>query len=275
MVMGYEDGVSTRPMVYGTSHDFQQHKDHRKIISLGSPDCDLYIYRFKVYNTSLSDRDILNNFIADARSAEEMIDRYERNQIYQEGILTPEYLAEKCPDLRIIKIECPRFTNDKDDKVSGTTIECIYKNGDPILDNWVATDCVHSGQGTSSNNYGAAGRNLDLIMKPYKDYGNTPVITLGDGKTIVNKVSLTRNSVDANYFNVKVNIASSENANNACLANRYNAYNPYKRPLVRDSEEEAAKVKDTMEFQNCVIFLKESGSDTHTEFADNNWHKIA
>ena len=280
MVMGYEDGVSTRPMVYDDTHDFQQYQGYRKPIRLGSDDCDLYIYRFKVYNKSLSDRDILNNFIADARSAEEMIERYDRNQIYKEGILDPDYLAEMCPDLRIIKLEVPHFTADKDDKVYDKNIqsivECIYKNGDPIYDNWVAYDIVHSGQGTSSNNYGAAGRNLDLILKSYKDYGNSPYIILGDGSR-VSKVSLTRESVPVNYFNVKVNIASSENANNALLAKRYNQYNPYNRPFVREDESIIPYIKDTMEFQNCVIFLKESDPDltTHVEFNDNNWHYYA
>ena len=207
MIMGYEDGVSTRPLVYDDTHDLQQQMGYRNNISLGSPDCDLYIYRFKVYNKSLSDKDILNNFIADARSAEEMIARYDRNQIYKEGVLDPDYLAEVCPQLRIIKLEVPHFTADKDDKVYEPTIptiiECIYKGGDPVYDNWVAYDCVHSGQGTSSNNYGPAGRNLDLIIKPYKDYGNAPYIVLGDG-TQVSKVSLTRDSIPTNYFNVKV-----------------------------------------------------------------------
>ena len=293
MVMGYEDGVSTRPLVYDATHDFQQHKDYRKTISLGSDECDLYIYRFKIYNNSLSDRDILNNFIADARSADEMIARYDRNQIYNEGILDPDYLAEVCPQLRIIKIETPYFTSDKDEKIGRVTVEntnevlttnveCIYKGGDPILDNWVATDVVHSGQGTSSNNYGPAGRNLDVIIKRYKDkkteqyLNESPIITLSDGKE-VSKVSLTRNSVDVNYFNIKVNIASSENANNALLAKRYNDYNPYSRPIIRGTEEEAAKVKDTMEFQNCVVFVKETHPDVtkHREFNDNNWHFYA
>lgn len=280
MVMGYEDGVSTRPMVYDDTHDFQQYQGYRMPISLGSDDCDLYIYRFKVYNKSLSDRDILNNFIADARSAEGMINRYDRNQIYKEGVLDPDYLAEICPDLRIIKLEVPHFTADKDDKVYDpnipTIIECIYKNGDPIYDNWVAYDCVHSGQGTSSNNYGASGRNLDLIMKSYKDYGNAPYIVLGDGSQ-VSKVSLTRESIPVNYFNVKVNIASSENANNALLAKRYNQYNPYNRPFVREDESIIPHIKDTMEFQNCVIFVKESDPDlsTHVEFNDNNYHFYA
>lgn len=277
MVMGYEDGVSTRPLIYDSTHDFQQFQGYRKPITLGSDDCDLYIYRMKVYNTSLSDRDILNNFIADTRTAEEMIDRYNRNQIYKEGVLDPDYLAEVCPQLRILKLEVPWFTNDKDDKVYNADIpsilECIYKNGDPIYDNWVAYDIIHSGQGTSSNNYGPAGRNIDLILKSYKDYGNAPYIVLGDN-TQVSKVSLTRESVPVNYLNLKVNIASSENANNALLQKRYNTYNPYNRPFVREDESIIPYIKDTMEFQNCVLFVKESDPDlsTHREFGDNQWH---
>lgn len=280
MVMGYEDGVSTRPLIYDDTHDFQQYQGYRKAIELGSNDCDLCIYRFKVYSNSLSDRDILNNFIADARSADEMIRRHDRNQIYKEGVLDPDYLAEVCPDLRIIKLEVPHFTKDKDDKVYDSKIqsivECVYKGGDPVYDNWVAYDIVHSGQGTSSNNYGPAGRNLDIIMKSYKDYGNNPYIVLGDGSQ-TNKVSLTRESIPTNYFNVKVNIASSENANNAVLAKRYDRYNPYKRPFVREDESIISHIKDTMEFQNCVIFLKESDTDlsTHVEFNDNLWHLYA
>lgn len=148
MVMGYEDGVATRPMVYSDSHNFTQ--SNPQYIKIGSENCDVFVYRFKVYNTSLTDRGILNNFIADARNAEEMIARYNRNQIYDEnGQLTPETLAEKCPWLRIIKIEAPHFTNNKSDKVSGTTIQCIYRGGDPVLDNWTAYNVMHSGRTTT------------------------------------------------------------------------------------------------------------------------------
>lgn len=106
--------------------------------------------------------------------------------------------------------------------------------------------------------------------------GNTPYIKLSDG-TQVSKVSLTRDSIPVNYFNVKVNIASSENTNNAYLAKHYNDFNPYVRPFVRTDATEIPKIKDTMEFQNCVIFLKETDTNinNHTEFADSDWHFYA
>lgn len=275
MIMGYEDGVSTRPMVYDDSYNFTQNTP--KIISLGSPDCDLHIYRFKVYNTALTDRGILNNFIADARNAEEMISRYDRNQIYDENSqLDPDVLAEKCPWLRVYKLSAPYFTNNKSDKVPYTTIQQIYKGGDPVLDNWTCYDCSHSGQGTSSNNYGAAGRNLDFIMNKSQIEGVEPYFKLGDG-TETDKITLSRTSVPVAYLNAKVNIASSNNLTNAILANRYNEFNPYNRPFVRAEGVNTDFIKDTMEFYNCVIFIQETNEDlsTHREFADNNWHFYA
>ena len=280
MIMGYEDGVPSRPLVYDSTFSFTQNDP--KPITLGSPDCDVYIYRFKVYNTSLTNTEILSNFIADARSVDDMISRYNRNQIYDKNNkLTAETLAEKCPWLRVYKVEAPYFTNNKKDKVPGTTITQIYKNGDPVLDNWVCYDAQHSGQGTSSNNYGASGRNLDFIMNKsgVKDsLGNDikPHFILGDGSRAT-KISMTRNSVPVAYLNAKVNIASSNNLTNAILANRYNKFNPYKRPFVRDADYPIDNIKDTMEFHNCVIFIKESNADlsTHREFADTDWHFYA
>lgn len=266
-IMTYEDGVPYRPLDYKSSNRLYQ-QDKVPVV-IGSEDCDVHIYRMKFYNSSLRDSEILDNFIADAPNAEEMIARYERNQIYDEnGNLSPEKLAEFCPNLKIIMIECPHFTEGKDYKISGTTIRCIHTGGDLVLDNWTAVNCQHSGQGTTSDKYGISSRNIRLIM----NRDNTE-LTLGDGTTKYyngeGKVSLTRDSVPNNFFNIKVNVASSENANNALLAKRYEDFLPYQTVAnKRDS-----KVKTTMEFVNCVVFVKETGDETErTEFQDNEWH---
>jgi hypothetical protein len=86
------------------------------------------------------------------------------------------------------------------------------------------------------------------------------------------RISLTRTSFPTNYMNFKVNIASSENANNALLQKRYNDYLPYVSPAnKRDS-----RLKNDMEFVPAVLFIREnSESDSHLEFSDTNWHKTA
>lgn len=301
MVMGYEDGVATKPLVYTSGATFVQgiQDDDAEYITLGSTSCDLYIYRFKAYRKALTSKEVLNNFITDARSASEMLKRYNRNQIYNEAVndlnvstgyseAYIEHFAKQCPDLRVILLSAPRFTKSKSDKVPNSITRQIYTNGREVEDNWTVYNMMHSGQGTSSNLYGAAGRNLDLIMNKKNDdqnsenYGKYPWIEFSDGTVLEGKdlkLNLTKTSVPINYLNIKVNIASSENANNAELARRYNQYNPYQRPLVRE-DGYAYDVKDTMEFYNCVVFVQETdptqdanGNYTsHVEFNDCNWH---
>lgn len=300
MVMGYEDGVATKPLVYTSGATFIQgiQDSDAEYITLGSTSCDLYIYRFKAYRKALTSKEVLNNFITDARSASEMLRRYNRNQIYNEAVADLnisagysesyiEHFAKQCPDLRVILLSCPRFTKSKSDKVPNSIVRQIYTNGREV-DNWTVYNMMHSGQGTSSNLYGASGRNLDLIMNKKNEdtnsenYNKYPWIEFSDGTTLSGKelkLNLTEKSVPINYLNIKLNIASSENANNAELARRYNQFNPYKRPLVRE-EGYPYEVKDTMEFYNCVVFVQETDTTqdangnytAHVEFNDCNWH---
>ena len=292
-VTGYEDGVATRVKIYDNSDSFVQKVGNRQNIKFGSNDCDLLIYRLKIYENELTDEQILTNFIADARTGEEMVARYERNQIYdpEEGNkLTPEYLSKVCPWLRVISISAPTFTTGKEssDAVMDSTIEYRYGNGEKegTLSYWKCTDAVHVGQGTSSNYYGASGRNIDLVLKEYKDRGNNPIIYLGEGEDAptTSKVALSKTSIPNNYFNIKVNIASSENANNALLAKRFNEYQIFKRPFadsqyvtIQDEDGKNIRIapKDTMEFFNCVVFIRETAETGHTEFNDDEFHFYA
>ena len=281
IVMSYEDGAPGKPCEYTETSSFKQTSPQP--ITIGSADCDVHIYRMKAYSMSLTDTDIKNNFIADARNADEILARYNRNQIYNtdgkivstsaNGDFSADALMKAAPDLRYIFLEVPQFTNDKDNKIDGCTVYFRYPNGTRPQDNWTCTGMRHRGQGTSSNLYGYAGRNIDLCMDR-----STSLFTWTDeeGNTVESKtITLTDTSVPTDYLNIKVNIASSENANNAEMARRFNEYQPF----LRYARKKDSKVKDTMEFYNCVVFIRETSTDLantpHREFNGNDWHFYA
>lgn len=252
------DGIPCKVELYDGSDNFTQASPVG--ITIGSDNCDVLVYRMKTYSMNLSDDEILDNFIADAKNADEMIERYNRNNITDaSGELNPDLLAERCPNLRIIKISAPTFTTGKKNEVADTIIQQIYKNGRAIEDNWTAKGS-HKGQGTSSDHYGEAGRNVDI-----KCSGGFVFADDSTGSTY----ALVEGAVPENYFNIKVNIASSENANNALLADDFNTFNPY----VRDDKKNG--VRDTMAFYPCVVFVQETDIENSTVFHDGQWHFYA
>ena len=311
-VMAYEDGVPSKAYVYKNSERFYQYTPQDIVI--GSDYCDVRIYRFKIYSTALSTSNIMRNFIADSRNSDIMLARYNRNAIYYNNethtytpysdtnnvVLDPERLAPLIPNVKVLMLETDHFTTSKKTFVK-SSLRCIHApggtlyGGDAYYDNWLFENGWHSGQGTTSDNYGNAGRNVDFLFncdgthKPSdkveaeEDYISR--VTLGyntesattesvtDWKGNSGKVSLTRTSVPNNFFNLKVNIASSENVNNALLQKRYSDFLPYISPAKRRD----SKIKNDMEFVPAILFVKETNDDlsTHNEFMDKNWHFYA
>ena len=312
----YEDGVPSAAKLYTTGNSILEQTAPGSL-TIGSDDCDVYIYKMRLYNRALTDKQILSNFYADGLTVDDMMARYNRNKnLITNNIdeLTPQLVAQECPDLRVIMIEAPNLTGGKTSFIKNTKIRCIYKNGRPE-DNWVALNAYHAGQGTSSDNYGASARNLDIIFgfdgkdtvivpKPQKnnyqfdpnyksilikgldndtsndiktaeEYENAGYnVYYNDTDKEPGTVSLTEKSVPNNWFNIKVNVASSENTNNAFLQKRFDRYlqqHVYKTP----AQKRDSKIKNDMEFFNCVIFIKET--DTPKEFVNDNgaerhWH---
>lgn len=309
-VMSYEDGVPSKAYVYDSGDRFYQYDP--KDIVIGSDYCDVRIYRLKIYSTSLTTNGIMRNFIADSRDSTTMLNRYDRNSIYYnretnkytpysgEGVLDPERLAPVIPNVKILMLDTDHFTTSKKTFVK-SSLRCIHASGgelyegDPYYDNWFFENGYHAGQGTTSDNYGNAGRNVDFLFnsdgvhkpsdKVSAESGYVSQVTLGyntenattervtDWKGDSGKITLTRTSIPNNFFNLKVNIASSENANNALLQKRYNDYLPYISP----AKQRDSRTKNDMEFVPAILFIRENNPDvsTHNEFLDTEWHFYA
>lgn len=259
----YLDGVISSTTVYATDDNFTQ--TNKQYITIGSDDCDVYIYMIKAYETSLSMDNHIENFIADAPNAQEMVERYNRNDILLDagstGSLTSisySKLATQAPNTRVHLWDIPRMTDGKKDYVDGCSYQQIYTNGDQrhqISAEGVRI-CI---QGTSSVNYKDSGANTDgNFLQGFTD---------GNGNHI-DTYSMTDDSIGVNYFNTKVNIASCENINNMCIAEWYNRYQPY-QTLWRQKNPQG---RDCMEHHMGVQFIKDQ---SHGLFSDDEYHMYA
>ena len=256
-IQTYLDGVLTSTNVYAADDNFTQ--TNKKKIVIGSTDCDVYIYMVKAYETYLTADNHIENFIADAPNAQEMVLRYERNDILADnGEISYEKLATKNPECRVHLWSIPRMTEGKKDYVDGCSYQQIYNAGE-ARHQLTAENVRICIQGTSSVNYKDSGANTDgNFLEGFTD---------GNGQHI-DAYSMEDDSIPVNYFNTKVNIASCENINNMCLAEWYNRFQPYKT-LWRQKNPNA---RDCMEHHMGVQFIRDQ---SHGLFPDDNYHMYA
>ena len=247
-IQTYLDGVLSSTNIYAANDNFTQ--STKKNIVIGSPDCDIYIYMVKLYETYITRENHIVNFIADAPNAIEMVARYDRNDILAEnGEIDYTKLATKNPNLRVHLWDIPRMTQNKmkKDPVAGCSYQQIYMAGSEA-DQISAENVTIGVQGTSSVNYISSAANTD---------GNfTEGFTDGNGNHIAG-YSMSANSIPVNYFNTKVNVASCENINNMCIAAWYNDHQPYKSGAIAN----VPNARDCMEHHIGVQFIRDRHED--------------
>lgn len=255
------DGSHDRNIIYSADDGMQQTSPVG--ITIGSPNCDVYVYMVKAYPTYLTNENELSNFIIDAPNAYEMVNRYNRNDVLSAtGEIDYTNLAKNNPDLRVLLLDINRMSTGKKDNVVAYTARQIYNAGG-ATHCWTVNNACVTIQGTSSVGYLESAGNVDINFKNGREFTSdnetfiTGQLTFDDGSTSTKGYSMTSDSIPVDYMNVKVNVASSENANNACIADWYNTYQPWKSPARKKN----AKSRDTMEFHPGVIFIRDRSGD--------------
>lgn len=247
------DGVPAGYVIYNENDDFVGPKSTK--IAIGSQDCDVHIYMIKLYEKSLSDDEHLDNFIFDAPNAEEMIRRYNRNNILskeRQGEIDPILLAQNNPDCLVHVYEIPRMTKTKKDPVYPCTYD-QYHGSKQIK--YHAENVMIKVQGTSSEKYVVSAANIDTDFQ-YSENGNIPtgLMEVETGEVMTDGWSMDDGTaIPVNYTCTKVNVASCENANNVLNQEWYNLFQPYKTVLRCKNP----RARDTMQFTNGVLFMKD------------------
>ena len=212
LIYCYINGIMSGTVQYPASDDFAQTSPVG--ISIGSNDCTIDIYCIRVYDNDLTRSQVLDNWIADTQSVEDMLSRYQRNRVYDEyGQVVKERLPS---DLPYLIIECPELPQYKGDK---KTVSGSYTDPQDPSRNFTFTGAQFDVQGTSSQYY---------ERKNYKGKFKNGFDMVSGGT--VSGYKLREDSIPVSTFCFKADVASSEGANNVELVRLYDMACPYKTP---------------------------------------------
>ena len=248
LVTVWLDGIPSSANAY-TAGDLVQNENP---MIIGSQYCDVWIYAIRAYNSALTEQDMIQNYISLGSTTQEKIARSKENEVYDEGqkitswyshqVISPASLHRAAPDLTIITIAADRMTVSKKDPVpaditiqDGTTVLELQRASGPDAKD----GALFKVQGTSSVAYGRSALNMDMDFK-------------GCGV----KYQISPNAIGVNYLNIKVNVASSENANNVCAVDWYNAMEPF----LIEARKNNPSIRDTVEGKPCAVFFTNTGS---------------
>ena len=227
----YINGIMSGVIQYPVDDDFSQPTPAN--ITIGSSDCAIDIYNIRIYDNDLTRYQILNNWMADTQNLDTLIDRYERNNIYNEySEIVIDQLPRDLPYLVLKGSELPQYKGDK------KTMEGDYVDPNDYSRNFNFTGAQVDVQGTSSQYY--ARKNYKIKFK------NGFVM---NGQT-VSTYPIRTGEIPVNTFTFKADVASSEGANNVELARLYNDTCPYKTP----AQIEDPRVRQGMDGFPSVIF---------------------
>ena len=229
------NGVMSGAIQYADGTDFSQAEPVD--ISIGHNDCTVDLYCIRVYGNNLSQYQILDNWIADTQNLEDLLKKYDKNNIFDDfgnvsveklELLNVPYFVVEAADYSILP-----DAEDEELIVNGKYIDPLHPERSFVFNNAIMTP-----QGTSSLNY---------ERKNYKYKFENGFIVNGSQ---ADKYQLRETSVPTSTFTFKTDFASSEGANNVELAMLYDEVNPERTP----PQEEDSRVRQGIEGYPCVMF---------------------
>ena len=229
------NGIETACVQYGEDDDFSQASPVG--ISIGSNLCTTDIYCIRIYGNNLTRYQTLDNWIADTQDIEELIARYDRNNVFDDyGNVDITKLPQTLPYF-VLDVEkysdLPQYKGDKK-TVSGKYVDPLHPER-----SFTFYGAEIDVQGTSSQFYS---------RKNYK-------IKFKKGFTI-NGVAFTtyqlrETSIPTNVYTFKADVASSEGANNVELVMLYDEIFPGKTP----PQEVDSRIRQGIEGYPCLMFF--------------------
>jgi hypothetical protein len=246
----YVNGIMSGAIQYPDNDDFAQASPVD--MSIGTNDCTVDLYTIRVYDNDLTRHQLLDNWIADTQIVDDMLERYQRNAVYDEyGKVVIAQLPSGLPYMIIECEETPQYKGDKK--------TCNITYVDPVNPSrsFTATGVQIDVQGTSSQYY------------PRKNYkAKFKSGFLMNNGTLANAYPLRPGAIATNSFCFKADVASSEGVNNVELARLYNDACPYKTPAQQQND----AIRQGIDGFPIVVFWHDTVNDTTTFLGKYNFN---
>ena len=250
LIYCYINGIMSGAIQYPVNDDFAQTEPVG--ISIGSNECTIDLYNIRVYDNDLTRSQVLDNWIADTQDVEDMLARYQRNQVYDAyGKIVKEQLPHDLPYLILECDELPQYKGDKK-TVSGSYTDPLHAEKC-----FTFTGAQFDVQGTSSQYY----ERKNYKAKYKKGFVMSSGATADDFK-------LRDTSIPVATFCYKADVASSEGANNVELVRLYDMACPYKTP----GQQEDPRVRQGIDGFPIVIFWHDTVKDETIFMGKYNWN---
>lgn len=240
----YLNGVMSGAIQYSASNDFSQTIPQG--ITIGCDDATVDIYNIRFYSRGLTRDEVVTNWIADTFDGYQRKVRYEHNDIYDNGRITPDTLPVDLPYMILSPIDGVSTFDQGSPQFKGDTrqIHGEFHNVQHPEFSFEYNARIDV-QGSSSQFYPR--KNYEIRMKkattPYVKYFEK---TEPEAKPLY---KLTENSVPTERFTFKADYASSEGANNVELTKYYNDLQRNVVGFKTPRQESAESTGDTKDYR--------------------------
>lgn len=210
----YVNGIASGAVNFATTDNFISSSALR---FAGSESASIVLRSLRFYNTALSDNQVLNNYMLYRPSVSDMLEVYDRNNIFEEGTenFSMDKLANQLP-VMIVTGDIPALeaTTDKNKSIVVDVEYINYQN--PEL-SFTMKNAHMQPQGTSSMGYPK--KNFRLYTQKRDD---TRVYD-ADGKEVASKLySFRQGAAPVNCWCMKADYAESSSTHNTGIARLWN-----------------------------------------------------
>lgn len=146
----YTNGIVSRAEQWASTDNYNSDKE---IAFYATNEAEVSLKSIKIYNTALSSDNMLNNFILYRDTISEMMEVYDRNDVYEEGTTTfsPNKMMNRLPVMIVTgNIPILENTSDKDEQI---VVDIEYYNIQDPSKSFTMKNAAMRPQGTSSMGY--------------------------------------------------------------------------------------------------------------------------